>query len=130
MLIGLAAGLIAITFAILAAFLIPAVIEIRKTAIALREFTVNAESELKPVLNELQNTLTELKGLAGVAAARADEIRSFTEALGETGKNLRTINSVVGTVAGVLANTSAWAVGAKAAGRMILESLSKKRKEG
>lgn len=130
MLIGLAAGLIAITFAILAAFLIPAVIEIRKTAIALREFTVNAENDLKPVLHELQNTLTELKVLAGEAAARADEIRSFTEALGETGKNLRTINSVVGTVAGVLANTSAWAIGAKAAGRMILESLSKKRKEG
>jgi uncharacterized protein YoxC len=130
MLIGLAAGLIAITFAILAAFLIPAVIEIRKTAIALREFTVNAETELKPVLHELQNTLTELKGLAGEAASRADEIRSFTEALGETGKNLRTINSVVGTVASLLANTSAWAVGAKAAGKMILESLSKKRKEG
>jgi uncharacterized protein YoxC len=130
MLIGLAAGLIAITFAILAAFLIPAVIEIRKTVIALREFTVNAENELKPILHELQNTLTELKGLAGATAARADEVRSFTEALGETGKNLRTINSVVGTVAGLLANTSVWAVGAKAAGKMILESLSKKRKEG
>jgi uncharacterized protein YoxC len=130
MLIGLAAVLIAITFAILAAFLIPAVIEIRKTAIALREFTVNAENELKPVLHELQNTLTELKGLAGEAAARADEVRSFTEALGETGRNLRTINSVVGTVAGLLANTSAWAVGAKAAGKTILECLSKKRKEG
>jgi uncharacterized protein YoxC len=130
MLIGLAAGLIAITFAILAAFLIPAVIEIRKTVIALREFTVNAENELKPVLHELQNTLTELKGLAGEAAARADEVRSFTEALGETGKNLRTINSAVGRVTGFIANTSVWAVGAKAAGKMILEGISKKRKEG
>jgi uncharacterized protein YoxC len=130
MLVGLAAGLIAITFAILAAFLIPAVIEIRKTTIALREFTVNAENELKPVLHELQNTLAEMKGLAVEAAARADEVSSFTEALGETGKHLRTINSVVGTVAGLLASTSAWAVGAKAAGGMILESLSKKRKEG
>jgi uncharacterized protein YoxC len=130
MLIGLAACLIAITFAILAAFLIPAVIEIRKTAVALREFTLNAENDLKPVLHELQNTLTELKGLAGEAASRVDEVSSFTAALGETGKSLRTINSVVGTVAGLLANTSAWAVGAKAAGKMILESLSKKRKEG
>jgi uncharacterized protein YoxC len=130
MLIGLAAGFIAITLAILSAFLIPAIIEIRKTAIALREFTVNAESELKPVLHELQNTLTELKNLVEVTAARTEELRSFAEALGETGRNLRTINSVVGAVAGMLANTSAWAVGAKAAGKMILESLSKKRKEG
>jgi len=130
MLIGLAAILIAITFVVLVAFLIPAVIEIRKSAITLREFTVNAENELKPVLHELQNTLTELKGLVEVTAARTAELRSFAEALGDTGRNLRTINSVVGRVAGMLANTSAWAVGAKAAGKMILESLSKKRKEG
>jgi len=130
MLIGLAAVVIAITLVVIAAFLIPAVIEIRKTAIALREFTANAENELKPVLNELHVTLAELKNFAEMTTSRRDDVRSFMEALGDTGRNLRIINSVVGTVAGFLANTSVWAVGAKAAGRMILERLSKQRKEG
>ena len=130
MLIGLAAVVIAITLVVIAAFLIPAVIEIRKTAIALREFTVNAENELKPVLHELHKTLAELKSFAEMTTARGDDVMSFMEALGDTGRNLRIINSVVGTVAGFLANTSVWAVGAKAAGRMILERLSKQRKEG
>jgi len=130
MLIDLAVVLIAITIIVLAAFTIPAVIEIRKTAVALREFTLNAENELKPVLHELHKTLAELKSFAEMTTARGDDVRSFMEALGETGRNLRTINSVVGTVAGFLANTSVWAVGAKAAGKLILERLSKKRKEG
>jgi len=130
MLIGLAAVVIAITLVVIAAFLIPAVIEIRKTAIALREFTVYAENELKPVLHELHKTLAELKSFAEMTTARGDDVMSFMEALGDTGRNLRIINSFVGTVAGFLANTSVWAVGAKAAGRMILERLSKQRKEG
>ena len=129
MLIGLAAILIAITFVVLVAFLIPAVIEIRKSAITLREFTVNAENELKPVLHELHQTITELKIIAEVAATRSDDVKSFMEALGDTGRNLRTINHVVGTVAGVLASTSVWAVGAKAAGKLILERIAKIRKE-
>jgi len=130
MLISLAAILVAITLVVLAAFLIPAFIEIRKTATSLREFINCADSELKPVLHELHQTITELKIIAEVAATRTDDVKSFMEALGDTGRNLRTINHVVGTVAGVLASTSVWAVGAKAAGKLILERLSKIRKEG
>ncbi len=130
MLIDLAAILIAITMVVLAAFMIPTFIEIRKTAIALREATARAEGEFKPVLHELHKTLSELKVLVEGAAARTDDVKSFMEALGDTGRNLRTINHVMGAVAGVLASTSAWAVGFKVAGRVILERLLAKRKEG
>jgi uncharacterized protein YoxC len=129
MLIDLAAVLVAITLVVLAAFLIPAFIEIRKTAASLRDFIECADSELKPVLHELHQTITELKIIAEVAASKTEDMKSFMEALGDTGRNLRTINHVVGSVAGVLANSSAWVVGARAAGKLILERLSKKRKE-
>jgi hypothetical protein len=52
------------------------------------------------------------------------------EALGNTGRDLRTINKIVGTVVGILTSSFAWVVGAKVAGRFILERLSQKRKEG
>ena len=130
MLISLAAVLVAITLAVLVAFMIPAVIEIRKTAASLREFITCADSELKPVLHELHQTIAELKLIVEVAATRTDDVKSFMEALGDTSRNLRTINHVVGTVAGVLVSSSAWAVGAKAAGRFILESFLTKRKGG
>jgi uncharacterized protein YoxC len=130
MLISLAAILVAITMVVLAAFLIPAFIEIRKTAASLREFINCTDSELKPVLHELHQTITELKIIAEVAASRTDDVKSFMEALGDTSRNLRSINHVVGAVAGVLVSTSAWAVGARTAGKFIVERLSKKRKGG
>lgn len=129
MLIDLAAILVAITLVVLAAFLIPAFIEIRKTAASLRDFITCADSELKPVLHELHQTITELKIIAEVAASKSEDMKTFMEALGDTGRNLRTINHVVGSVAGVLASSSAWVVGARVAGKFILERLSK-RKEG
>ena len=130
MLISLAAVLVAITLVVLAAFMIPAFIEIRKTAASLRAFIVCADSELKPVLHDLRQTITELKIITEVAASKSEDMKSFMEALGDTGRNLRTINHVVGSVTSVLANSSAWVVGARVAGRFILERLSKKRKEG
>jgi len=129
MLIDLAAVLVAITLVVLAAFMIPAFIEIRKTAASLREFIAGADSELKPVIHELHQTITELKILTEGASSKSEDMKSFMEALGDTGRNLRTINSFVGTVAGILATSSVWVVGARAAGKLILERLSK-RKEG
>ena len=130
MLIDLAAVVVAITLAVLAAFLIPTFIEIRKTAASLREFITSADSELKPLLNELHNTISEVKIIAEGIASRTEDVTCFMEALGDTSRNLRKINSVVGTVSGVLATSSAWVVGARVAGKFILERLSKKRKEG
>jgi uncharacterized protein YoxC len=130
MLISLAVVIIAITVVVLVAFMIPAFIEIRKTAVSIREISVRSENELIPVLNELHKTLTAVKSLAEGAATKTEDVKSFLDALGDTGRNLRTINNVVGTVAGVLSSSSAWLVGAKVAGRFILERLSRKRKEG
>jgi uncharacterized protein YoxC len=130
MLISLAAVLVAITLVVLAAFLIPAIIEIRKTAASLREFITCTDNELKPVLHELRQTLTELKIITEAVSSKTEDVKIFMDALGDTGRNLRTINHVVGSVAGVLASSSAWVVGAKATGKFILERLSKKRKGG
>ncbi len=130
MLISLAVVVVAITMVVIAAFMIPTFIEIRKTAVALRETTERAENELKPVLHELHKTLAELKSLVEGAASRTDDVKSFMEALGDTGRNLRTINHVMGSVAGVLASSSVWAAGIKTAARVILERLLTKKKEG
>jgi hypothetical protein len=60
------------------------------------------------------------------AAEKTGDMKLFMEALGDTGRNLRTINTVVGAVAGVLSTSSLWITGAKAAGKLILARFSKK----
>jgi uncharacterized protein YoxC len=128
MIIDLAVAVMAVTLAVVAAFMIPAFIEIRKTAAATRAFITYAESELKPALRELQETLTELNGISMAVASRTEDIKTFMEAMGDTGRNLRTINNVIGAVAGVVAGSSAWITGARVAGKLILERFSKKRR--
>ena len=124
--VGIAAVIVALTLVVLAAFLIPAVIEIRKTASALRDFVTGTDSELKPLLRDLQLTLADLKAITGEASTRTDDVKCFMEALGDAGRNLRTINSVVGSVSGVLASSSMWLTGARVAGKFIIERISRK----
>jgi uncharacterized protein YoxC len=125
--VGIAPVIVALTLVVLAAFLIPAVIEIRKTASAMRDFITGTDSELKPLLRDLQSTLADLKGITDQVSTRTEDVKSFMEALGDTGRNLRTINSVVGAVSGTLASSSLWLTGAKVAGKFIIDRFSKKR---
>ncbi|HTY20513.1 MAG TPA: DUF948 domain-containing protein [Geobacteraceae bacterium] len=129
MIMDLAVLLIAIAIVILAAFIIPVFIELKKSSIALREFIGDLDRELKPALHELQGTLKEAKGLLAEVSARTEEIKTLTTALGETGHNLRVINHALGSAVGVVTSTSAWAAGVRAAFKLIVERLAKKRKE-
>lgn len=124
--ISIAVVIMAITFVILAAFTISTFIEARKTAIAAREFLTNTSNELQPVLKDLRGIITDLQVIADAAAENTGDIKLFTEALGDTGRYLKTINSVVGGVAGVLSASSLWITGAKVASKFILDRVSKK----
>jgi uncharacterized protein YoxC len=125
--IGLAAVVMAITLVVLAAFIIPAIIEIRRSATALREFLDKTDDELQGALKELRETLANLKEVTGEVAGRSSDITSFMEAIGDTGRNLHTINNVVGSVTGAVGRSSLWLTGAKVAGKYVIERLSKKR---
>ncbi len=126
-LIPLAVAVMAITLVVLAAFMIPAFIELRKTATAAREFLVGKESELKPIIRDLQETLADLRVLTQGAAENVDDVRVFMESMGDAGRSIQTINTVVGGVATVVGRSSLWLTGAKVAGKFILDRISKKR---
>ena len=124
--ISISVAIVAVTFLVLAVFAIPAFIEARKTAVAAREFLTRTDMELQPALRDLRLIIDDLRQMAAEASEKTGDVRLFMEALGDTGRNLRIINSVVGTVARVLSTSSLWITGAKAAGNLILNRLSKK----
>ncbi len=126
-LIPLAVAVMAITLVVLAAFMIPAFIELRKTATAAREFLVGKESELKPIIRDLQETLADLRVLTQGAAENVEDVRVFMESMGDAGRSIQTINTVVGGVATVVGRSSLWLTGAKVAGKFILDRIIKKR---
>lgn len=119
--------LMALALVVLVIFMIPALLEIRRTAAEMRLFINQTNGELKPVLMELERNLSELRTVMEGIAERRENIQVFMEAVGDTGRNLRTINSVIGTVANAAATSSVWIAGARAAGRFLAERLIKKR---
>jgi len=125
--VSIAVMIMAVTLVLLAAAIVPAFIEIRKAAVASRESLERIEADLGPVLRELKDTLADVKLIVHEAAENREEVTIFMEALGDTGRGLRTINGVVGSVAGFLSTSSVWMAGAKVAGKFAVEKFLRKR---
>jgi uncharacterized protein YoxC len=128
-LIGIAAAVAAIALILLVAFIIPVLVEIRKAVVMSRETLASIQSDLRPVLKELRETLADIKAVTGGVSEKVDDVKEFMDAIGDTGRGLRTINSVIGTVAGVMSRSTLWLTGAKVTGSFILDKIIKKRGE-
>jgi uncharacterized protein YoxC len=124
---GIALLIIAVAFLILVVTLIPAILTVKRTAASVGSLYEMVHKELRPTILELTAVLVEIKTVSNEIAEHRDDVKRFMTALGETGTNLSTINRSVGVVTGVLSTTSAWATGAKVAGKYVLERYLKKR---
>jgi uncharacterized protein YoxC len=127
MLVSLAALVIALGVVILVAVLVPAINEMKKTSIALREFIVATENSLHPVLGELSKTLSDVRELADAAAARRDDITTIMSALGDTGESVQRLNGIIGGVVRVVEKPVMYWAGLKAAALNIMGNITQKR---
>ncbi|SNB48038.1 DUF948 domain-containing protein [Geobacter sp. DSM 9736] len=125
--INVSVAVAALVLVVLAIVLIRTSIEVRKTAIKARSFMEQLETEVKPVIFELHETLGNLKILTEEAAGKVENVKSFMEAAGDTGRSLQTINTVVKSVTGAVSKSSLWMTGAKVAGKFVLNRFFKKR---
>jgi uncharacterized protein YoxC len=124
---GIALLIIAVAFLILVVTQIPAIQTVKRTAASVGSLYEMVHKELRPTILELTAVLVEIKTVGSEIAEHSDDVKRFMTALGETGTNLSTINRSVSVVTGVLSTTSAWATGAKVAGKYVLERYLKKR---
>jgi len=125
--INIAAVVVALAVVALVITLIPLIKELKTTAVTVREIAGRMELDIQPTIKELHHALADLNVITAGAAEKVEDIQCFMSAVGETGKGLRTISSVVGGAAGALSKTSLWITGAKVAGSFLLERFTKKR---
>ena len=126
--INIAAVVVALAVVALVITLIPLIKELKKTAVTVREIAGRMELDIQPTIKELHHALADLNVITAGAAEKVEDIQCFMSAVGETGKGLRTISSVVGGAAGALSKTSLWITGAKVAGSFLLDRFTKKRR--
>jgi uncharacterized protein YoxC len=126
-LINIAALLVAVAVVVLVIALIPLIRELKATSIALRETVVRLDTDIQPTIRELQTALADLNVITAGAAEKVEDVKCFMSAVGDTGRGLHTISTVVSGAATALSNSALWLTGAKVAGSYLLEKLTKKR---
>lgn len=126
-LINIAALVVAVAAVVLVIALVPLIRELRATAAAVKEVTLKFDREIEPTIRELQKSLADINVITGGAAERVEELQCFMSAVGDTGRGLRTIGSVVGGAADLLSKSSLWITGAKVAASFVMDRMTKKR---
>jgi uncharacterized protein YoxC len=119
---------IAAVLVVVAGFLVRALIEIRATVIAARGLMTRIDTELIPVVKDLQGVLADLKVTTDGIASRMEDVKSAMTAVGDTGRNISRINAVIGNVADVLSRITLLSTGVKAAGQYVCDRISRKRR--
>jgi uncharacterized protein YoxC len=127
MLVSLAALVAALGVVVLVAVLVPAINEMKRTIIALREFIVTTESSLNPLLGELGKVLTDVREMADAAALRRDDITTLMSALGDTGESVHKLNGIIGGAVRVVEAPVMYWAGVKAAALNIVGNIARKR---
>jgi uncharacterized protein YoxC len=126
--INIAAIVVAIAVVALVVSLIPLIRELKATAVTVREIAVRMETDIHPTIKELHDSLADLNILTAGVAEKVEDVQCFMSAVGDTGRGLKTISSVVGSAAEALSKSSLWLTGAKVAGSFMLERFTKKRR--
>lgn len=118
----------ALALVALALCLIPVLLELKKTAAALRATSESLLLEVRPLIQELRETVAEVQVVTSAASANVDGVNLLLEELGHAGHNIRMINKVIGVASQVAAGSSAWMTGARVAGKYIADRLIKKHR--
>lgn len=86
--------LIIITSAVclVAAIMIPLLVEARRTILLLRKTT---EEKLNPALEELQYTLRSLRNVSDTVSDITSDVRMLSQSVGDVGKSLGSVNALV-----------------------------------
>jgi uncharacterized protein YoxC len=99
---------LAVAVALATIFLVPLLLELRRTVRTLNAVLKITEESLAPTLRELRSTLANLDRITSDINSVTDDVRMFSGSLRQVGKDLHEMREVVGLLGG--------GIGAKVAG--------------
>jgi uncharacterized protein YoxC len=127
-LIDVAAGLAAVAFAVCVGFLVPVLIELRKTAVESQQLLAKISHDVPPLIGELRAMSQNVNNLTEQARGGVEHAATLLHAVGEVGESVQQVHDVVrGSGGSLLTNVASVVAGVKAATRVIKDRL---REEG
>ncbi|NOS83021.1 MAG: DUF948 domain-containing protein [Nitrospira sp.] len=126
--VEIAAILVAVAFAVLVGFLVPMLVQIRKTVAESEQLLVKMNHDLPPLIDELRTMSHKVNDLAEQARGGVEHATVLLHAVGEVGESVQQVhNAVRGSSGSMLANVASMVAGVKAATQVMKERF---REEG
>ena len=126
--VEIAAILVAVAFAVLVGFLVPMLVQIRKTVAESEQLLAKMNHDLPPLIDELRTMSHKVNDLAEQARGGVEHATVLLHAVGEVGESIQQVHNVVrGSSGSMLTNVASVVAGFKAATQVMKERF---REEG
>ena len=120
--IEIAALLVALAFAVLVGYLVPVLIQLRKTVAESEQLLVKLNHDLPPLIGELRAMSQNLNDLTEQARGGVEHAAMLLHAVGEVGESVQHVHDVVrGSSGSMLTNVASVVAGFKAATQVMKE---------
>lgn len=122
--VEIAAIVIAIAFAVLVGYLVPLLIQVRKTVAESEQLLAKMNTDLPPLVAELRSMSQNLNDLTDQARSSVEHASVLLHAVGEVGESVQQVHNVVrGTSGSLLTNVASVVAGFKAATQVVRERM-------
>lgn len=122
--VEIAAIVIAIAFAVLVGYLVPLLIQVRKTVAESEQLLAKMNTDLPPLVAELRSMSQNLNDLTDQARSSVEHASVLLHAVGEVGESVQQVHNLVrGTSGSLLTNVASVVAGFKAATQVVRERM-------
>ena len=126
--VEMAAVLVAVAFAVLVGYLVPVMIQVRKTVAEAEQLLAKMNHDLPPLIGELRAVSHNLNDLTEQVRGGVEHAATLLHAVGEVGESVQHVHDVVkGSSGSMLTNVASVVAGLKAASKVVKERF---REEG
>ncbi len=126
--VEMAAVLVAVAFAVLVGYLVPVMIQVRKTVAESEQLLAKMNHDLPPLIGELRAVSHNLNDLTEQVRGGVEHAATLMHAVGEVGESVQHVHDVVkGSSGSMLTNVASVVAGLKAASKVVKERF---REEG
>jgi uncharacterized protein YoxC len=126
--VEIAAILVAVAFALLVGYLVPVLIQVRKTVAESEQLLAKMNNDLPPLIGELRAMSHNVNDLTEQARRGVEHAAVLLHAVGEVGESVQQVHDVVkGSSGSMLTNMASVVAGFKAATKVMKERF---REEG
>jgi uncharacterized protein YoxC len=120
--VEMAAILVAVAFAVLVGYLVPVMIQVRRTVAESEQLLAKMNHDLPPLIDELRAMSHKVNDLTEQARGGIEHAATLLHAVGEVGESVQHVHNVVrGSSGSLLTNMASVVAGFKAATQVMKE---------